>query len=89
MAEELGADRQHSPMSRVREPRGDVTSEIRGEFSVQAASVRPDWLTGIILPTVVQFDPQEEGTHTIEYEIDGSVAALAIHIARGLPGPFG
>lgn len=85
MAEELEPGVQHVAVNRVKDPRGEVMSEIRGEFSVAGESARPDWLAGIMLASVVQFEATEEGTYTIEHVVDQSSASLPIHVVHGMP----
>lgn len=85
-AEELDENVQHNAINRVRDPRGELVSEVGGEFAMGGGeSARPDWLTGIILPSLVQIEVTEEGTYTIEHELDGSSKSLPIHIVHGLP----
>lgn len=85
MQEELDEAVPHSGMNRVRDPRGNVLSDIGGEFAVGGESARPEWLTGIMLGTVVQFEATEEGTYTIEHVVDESSASLPIHVVHGAP----
>jgi hypothetical protein len=86
MAEELEANEPHQAVNRVRDPRGDVISEVAGEFAVGGQSARPEWLAGIMLATAVQFEATEEGTYTIEHEVDGGdPASQPMHIVHGLP----
>lgn len=85
MAEELGEDQQHHAVNRVRDPHGDIVSEIGGDFAMGGESARPEWLTGIIVSSLIQFEVTEEGTYTIEHEVDGSLVSLPIHIVHGPP----
>ena len=72
--------------NRVRNANGDVVNEVSGEFSVGAESARPEWLVGIIVPMVVQFEASEEGTYTIELEVDDAPpGSQPIHIVHGSP----
>jgi hypothetical protein len=84
-SEELEEARGHSAINRVRDPRGDLLSEVTGEISVAGESARPEWLTGIMVGGAVQFEAAEEGTYTIEVVIDDSSASLPIHIVLGSP----
>ena len=84
--EELDENVQHTAINRVRDPSGELVSEVGGEFSVGGGdSARPDWLTGIILPSLVQIEVTEAGTYMIEHELDGSSKSLPIHVVQGLP----
>ncbi len=86
MADELGEDVQHTAVNRVRDPHGDVVSEVVGEFAMGGGeAANPEWLTGIMVNTVVQVEVTEEGTYTIEHEIDGSTLSLPIHVVNGPP----
>jgi hypothetical protein len=85
MADELDPDQRHTATNRVRDPGGTVVSEMSGEFSVSAESARADWLAGLIVGTAVQLEVAEEGTYTIEHEVDGTTASLPIHIVQGTP----
>jgi hypothetical protein len=84
-AEELH-ESEHHTVSRVRGPSGDLVSEVEGEFAMGGGeSASPEWLTGIIVPSVVQVEITEEGTYMIEHEIDDSSNSLPIHVVQGLP----
>lgn len=61
-------------------------SEVGGTFTVGGESARVEWLTGIMVATVVQFETSEEGTYTIEHEVDGGdPEQLPIHVVVGQP----
>jgi len=84
MTDELGVDQQHTAMNRVKDPSGETLSEVTGEFTIGGAeAVRPDWLTGIILPTAVQFEAKAEGAYMIEHDVDGVSESLPIHVVHG------
>jgi hypothetical protein len=84
-ADELEQEEPHQATNRVRDPRGEVVSEMSGELTVQAESARPEWLIGVSLGSVVQFEATEEGTYTLEHAIDDSSAQLPIHVVLGTP----
>ena len=84
-AEELEENAPHPVANRIRDARGDVVSEVAGEVSFQGSSARPEWLAGIVLGTVVQFEATEEGTYTLEHVVDDSSEQLPIHIVVGVP----
>jgi hypothetical protein len=86
LADELEPEVQHHSVNRVKDPRGDMMSEVGGEFAIGAEGARTDWLTGVILATVVQFEATEEGTYTIKHDVDDASASLPIHIIHGQPG---
>jgi hypothetical protein len=85
MAEELKHDQQHTTKNRVLDPHGELLGEGGGEFSMTGESARPDWLAGLIVPAVVQFQASEEGTYTIEVDVDQASASLPIHVVQGRP----
>jgi hypothetical protein len=84
-ADELEQDESHRATNRIRDPRGDGVSEVSGDLTVEGASARPEWLAGIMLGTVVQFEATEEGTYTLEQAVDESSEQLPIHIVLGEP----
>jgi hypothetical protein len=83
MEEELDEAVQHRSVSRVRDPRGEVLSEIAGDFAIGGSHRAPEWLAGVMLATVVVFEVTEAGTYTIEHDVDDSVSSLPIHIVHG------
>jgi hypothetical protein len=83
--EELTEDQQHKAVNRVRDPQGNVVSEISGEFAIGVESARPDWLVGISLPTAIQFEATEEGTYTIDHLVDDAEYSIPMHVAVGQP----
>jgi hypothetical protein len=85
MAEELGPDEKHTATSRVRDPSGDVLTEVGGEFAMEVEAASTDWLAGFIVPVVVQFEAAEEGSYMIEQDVDEASASLPIHVVHGLP----
>jgi hypothetical protein len=85
MAEELESDEPHHAINRVRDPHGQVMSEISGDFAFTGRTIRPEWLTGLMLATAVQFEATEDGAYTIEHVVDGATASVPIHIVHGLP----
>lgn len=85
MHEELGEDEKHAMSTRVRNPSGDLISEASGEVGVVSDTAQEEWLTGIILPALVQFQAEEEGVHMIEFTVDDASAHLAIRVVHGLP----
>ncbi len=85
MADELSTDVKHHAVNRVRDPRGEVLSEVGGEFAMEGGEPDSDWLTGIMVSSIVQIEVTEEGTFTIEHEVDGSSKSLPIHVVHGQP----
>jgi hypothetical protein len=86
MAEEFDEAVKHRTVSRVRGPDGDLVSElVDNEIAIGLESASPDWLTGLIVPSLVQFEVTEEGTYMIEHELDDSSNSLPVHIVHGFP----
>ena len=86
MADELAEDVQHTAVNRVRDPQGEVASEVVGEFAMGGSEgANADWLSGIMVNTLVQVQVTEEGTYTIEHEVDGSSKSLPIHVVHAPP----
>jgi hypothetical protein len=86
MAEELSEDVPHTGVNRVSDPHGDVVSEVGGEFRMGGgADSNQDWLSGIMVSSIVQVEVTEEGTYTLEHEVDGSTVSLPIHVVHGPP----
>jgi hypothetical protein len=85
MHDELVKDKKHAVVTRVRDPSGEVVSETGGEVEIVAEAAREEWLTGVILPAMIQFEAGQEGTYMIEFDVDDASAALPIHVAHGLP----
>jgi hypothetical protein len=58
---------------------------LRGEIGIGVEDAQQEWLTGIMLASVVQFEAPEAGTYMIEHVVDGNSKELPIHVALGLP----
>jgi len=90
-ANELGPEHEHTVRSIIRDPRGETLSDLgdatfRAGSAEQAAGARTDWLNGIALVTVIQFEAAEAGTYTFEYIVDDSSNSVPLHVVHGLPG---
>jgi hypothetical protein len=85
MTEELDPAIQHPIRNVIRDPNGELVTEQSGTFAIGAQSARPEWLAGIIVPTAVVFQVNDEGTYTIEFGIDDASESLPIHVVHGLP----
>jgi hypothetical protein len=86
MAEELSPEVPHVSVNRVRDPRGETMSEVGGEFRMGGSEgAQEEWLNGIMVTTIVAFEVTEEGTYTIEHEVDGTTKSLPIHVVLGPP----
>jgi hypothetical protein len=86
MAEELDGSDAHTATNRVRDLHGELVSELSFPFGFGGGeSAKTEWLTGIMVSSLVQFEATEEGTYTIEHEVDGSAKAFPLHIILGSP----
>jgi hypothetical protein len=85
LADEFTADRKRPMANRIKDPHGNTTNEMKGEFAIGADSARPDFLTGVILPIGLRFDAAEEGSYAIEFEFDEAWTSLPVHVVHGLP----
>jgi hypothetical protein len=77
--------RPHAAVTRIRAPGGDVVSEVGGDVSIGAANAHAEWLNGIMVAGVVQFEASEAGTFMIEFEVDEASESLPLHVVHGLP----
>ena len=84
-AEELEAGETHRVRNVVRDPDGNQIGEMGGDLAIEGEAARPDFLVGITLPMVVQFEATQEGTFSIDVAIDDASRALPIHVVHGAP----
>lgn len=87
LPEELRPEVQHEGRNIITGPNGSTISEVGGTFVLGGGEQhdRPDWLQGVILPTIVGFEVLEEGTYTFEHIVDGSSKSVPLHVVLGLP----
>lgn len=83
--EEL-SEGEHIVRNRIRDPRGEQLAEMTLTLAIEAQSARPEWLAGMSLPIAIKFAVQEEGTYTVEFEVDNAEKALPLHVVHGTPG---
>lgn len=85
--DELDGDARFSMMSRVRAPGDDIVFDLSGEFGFEVHSdpAQPDFLAGIVLPAVVQFAAETEGTYTVTHRFGDSEHSLPLHVVHGFP----
>jgi hypothetical protein len=87
LPDELAAS--HPVRQIIRGPDGEAVSEMQGDamFGGPGQQVqRPDWLQGVIMPAVIGFQVEHEGTYTFEFMIDSAGASVPLHVIHGLPG---
>lgn len=88
-ADELGPEHEHSVRNIIRGPSGSTLSELSDVFhagsAAEAAAARTEWLNGLALFTVIQFEAAEEGTYTFEHIVDQSSASVPLHVVQQPP----
>ena len=84
-ADELDPSIDHPIRSVVRGPDDTVISDVEGVGQFGAPGARPDWLTGIIIPSAVLFVAEQEGAYTFEFSVDQAQAAIPLHVTVGQP----
>jgi hypothetical protein len=86
LADELGPpDHQHTARNLITGPDGATVGDVSVQFGIGTENPREDWLNGFILPAIVQFEAQVEGTYTLEHQVDAASSSVPIHIVHGLP----
>lgn len=85
MADELGEDHEHTVRNIISGPSGQVLSDLTSGFAAAGPDYRTEWLNGLMLMTVIQFEAAEEGTYTFEHVVDESSKSIPLHIAAGPP----
>lgn len=90
LPEELAPDVQHTVRNILTGPDGSVLSDLTdtGAFGGGQVVERPDYLQGVALATVVQFEAEQEGTYQFEHMVDDSSASAPIHVVQGPPPGF-
>ena len=82
LQEEFDPDVDHTMSNIVRAPDQSIIGQMQGTFQIGADSKQPSWLTAVIIPMVVAFVAQTEGTYMIEQDVDGITKAVPIHVAQ-------
>jgi hypothetical protein len=90
MTDELGPDKQHTMVQRIRSPDDEVIHEMQAEWSAAAqGEVRhPEWLQGVSLATAAQFGAPVEGTYTVSHEVNGAEHPVPLHVVHDFPPGF-
>lgn len=87
--DELGPEHKHTVRNILTGPDGQLLSDLNDTFQVataaEAAGARTEWLNGIALVTIIQFEAAQPGTYTFEHIVDGSSKQVPLHIALGPP----
>lgn len=76
----------HTFRSIVRGPGDQVVSDISADFESSGSTDAPDYLSPLIIPTVVQFEAAEFGTHHLEFQVDEASSVVPLHV-REAPTP--
>jgi hypothetical protein len=88
-ADELGPDHDHTARNVITDPSGTVLSDLEHTFQIssseQAAAARTEWLNGIEVVTVVQFEAVGPGSYSFEHIVDESSKTVPMHVLEGTP----
>jgi hypothetical protein len=84
-ADELGEDHQHTVRNIVSGPSGEVLSDLVSSFAAAGPRVQTEWLNGIMVMMVIQFEAAGEGTYTFEHVVDESSRSIPLHVALDPP----
>ena len=82
-SDELGPGKPHTSRNVVRGPDGDVVADVAQQFEAGGQPDRTDYLAGLILPLVVQFEAKVEGTYSFEHIVDQSSKSIPLHVLLG------
>ena len=87
--DELGPEHDHTVRNIVRDTSGNQLSDLQHTFQAglpdEVAAARADWLTGIEVVTVVQFEASEPGAYGFEHIVDGSSKSVPLHVLLAPP----
>lgn len=85
--DELGEDKPHELRCVARNADLEEVGEVQGTASWPVPeAARADWLLGIHLPLVVQFEAGEEGTYTLDISVDGNGYPVPMHVVLAASG---
>jgi hypothetical protein len=87
-ADEMGEDHQHTVRNIVSGPSGEVLSDLESSFAAAGPQVQTEWLNGIMVTLVIQFEAAAAGTYTFEHVVDDSSRSIPLHVAPGPPPGF-
>lgn len=80
----------HTTRNIIKAPDGSVLSDLSGDFDVNAGGeidTDSQWLQGLMFPLAIAFQADAPGTYTFEMTVDGSTAAVPLHVSQGpVPG---
>jgi hypothetical protein len=85
VAEELDENIAHTSRNIITNPSGEVIGDGRVELRLGMPEAKTDWLNGVILPSQMVFTATEEGTYTVENQVDDSSKSIPLHVVQGLP----
>jgi hypothetical protein len=80
-ADELGEDHQHTVRNIISGPSGEVLSDLASSFAAAGPQVQTEWLNGIMVTLVIQFEAAREGTYSFEHVVDEASRSIPLHVA--------
>jgi hypothetical protein len=90
--DELGPEHEHVTRNIIRDVSGTAVSDLQQPFKAgvpaEVEQAHAEWLNGIAMVTLIQFEATEEGTYTFEHIVDGSTKSVPLHVRQG-PPPVG
>lgn len=84
-SDELSSHQPHTARSIIRDPDGDILSDVGGEFVADGTNARTEWLNGLMLLTIIRFEADVDGTYMFEHVVDASHKEIPLHIVHGQP----
>jgi hypothetical protein len=88
-ADELGPGIQHTMRTIVRDPDGEVATDVMTSFNAgtpaEVKHARGEWLNGMAIVTIVAFTAVREGSFALDCSVDGSNVTTPLHVVEGLP----
>jgi len=85
LPEEFTPEVEYRTATRIKDPSGEIMSEVSGGARIGADSARPDYLVGVTMPIAVGFEVAEEGTYAIEFEFGEAWSSIPIRVVQGVP----
>lgn len=62
--------------------------DMRFRFPEERAPTEPaGWEVGALIPTIIQFVAEEEGTYTMQLSVDDKSTTVPLYVRGGDPGP--
>ncbi len=84
--DELEVGAQHGVACRSFNAKGEQIGELSGELSVGEVTQQvPGYIAEIIVPMAARIEAREAGTYRFEFEVDGDVRGVPVHIFEADP----